>query len=650
MTLDPVYKSLVVEKEKKAFLKGYHLDFDGLHLFMNVAIEGYEFDAEPQNMVQNFLEILQKHITEENELSMYDRFEEGLKEVNFFLNDLKEKKESGQVGRIDSVIGLLDQNSLYLTKTGLAESYLLRKGNVIEISEGLYSGKNNDANHFVNIASGDLEVGDKVIFCSKRLLKFVGKADLTNVFLTHDLEISFRDLEQLLTVEDTGDVLVNGFTGALSASQLSSADEETLPASARTSARSLSPEKVLDLSKQAFDKSKDITKKVVAGMRDPRQRRNYLVVGAILIVALILLNTTVFSGGGQKDQNIKKYEELLQTARDRLTDARQQRLYDAKLSKTSLETAKKSVLDVRNAGVLISDADRILQEIQQEEEKLDRIINLTNPLVFVDLSKKEANFSAAHLVNFNNAFYIITPTSVWGPIVDTSPESFSKGPSLENNETFLAADKFTDRNSLVFFSSGNKVIEYKDNNLTFMDTEDTVWKTAVDIRTYASRQFVYLLDPLNNNIWRYERTTQKYRKPTAYNTDNVDIKDAVSFAIDGGIYILKANGEVKRLLSQKNAPFSIEGGPSVPLKNLDSRAKIYTNENLRNIYIMDPANQRLLVYKKVTFDKPEKMTYDRQFVLKTSEMRDFWVDDTEQNLYILTPQQLLKIDMRSLAP
>lgn len=654
MALQTFYKSLVLEKDKKSFLKGYHVDFDGLHLFINLSIADFDFESEATIMAESFLEIIQKHITEENEQKIYDRFEEGLKEINFFLQDLKSKKESGNIGTIDAVMGLLDERTLYLTKTGLAESYLLRKGNIIEISEGLYNNKGSDANFFVNIASGDLESGDKVLFASKRLLKFVGKSDLNNVFINTDLEGSFQELQSALSVEDTGDMMVSGFVAEKTHIDAHTSNEYEEGSGIISSVGSFPAQsggqKVLDISKKAFATGKSVTMNVVKGMKDPAKRRNYLILAGIAVIAILLLNFTVFSNNTNNDPRQEQYRQLLRVAEEKLTNARSQRVYDAKLSKQSLDDAKKNAVEVHRSGLFYADAQRLLDDIQHEEELLDRIINIVNPTVFVQLDKKDPAVDAQELVNFNQGFYVVTPNTILGPIVDAAPDSYLKSSPLENGETVVAADKFLDRSSLVLFTRGSKLVEFKDNNFTFMDTDDTTWKTAVDIRTYGNRQYVYLLDPANNNIWRYERANQKYRKAFSYNTDKVDIKDGVSFAIDGSIYVLRANGEVKRFLSQKAAPFTIEGGPSIPLQNLDSRAKIYTNENLRNIYILDPVNQRLLVYKKVTFEKPEKMTYDRQFVVKNMELRDFWVDDAEQNLYFLTQKQILKIDMKTLAP
>jgi hypothetical protein len=648
MGLIPVYKSLQVEKDKKSFLKGYHVDLDKIDLFINLEITDFDFETEAKNIGESILEIMQKHVNESGDQALYDRFEEALKEINFFLNDLKSKKETGDIGKMNIVIGLLEGKTLHITKTGLAEAYLLRKGNIIEISEGLYNAKGGDPNYFVNIASGDLETGDKVLFASKRLLKFVGKSDLNSMFINSDIENSFQDMRSTLMAEETGDIIINGFLleKKVEEQKLPKQEETTTPSRSASSPQQSLGTTVISFLQKGWQKGKKLIMDFPTQIKDPTIRRNYIITLVVIIAAILLLNVTIFSNSKTKSDQLAKYEQVLQSARDLLTDAQQKKLYDVKLAKASLDEAQKKAFEVARSGVYFSDAQKILQDIDNEETLMDKITRIDNPVVLVNLAKKDPTIDAIKLVNLNQTFYAMTTSSVLGPIVDSTPDSYAKN-SLENGEIIVSADKFLDRNNVVLLTKSNKLIEFKDNNFSFMNTDDTLWKPGVDIKTYGSRQYIYILDPANNNIWKYERTSKNYKGAVPYNTDKVDLKNGVSFAIDGNIYVLKSTGEVKKLYQQKLANFTIEGGPSIPLGNLDSRAKIYTNENLRNIYILDPGNARVLVYKKTTFEKPDKMTYDRQYILKGTDLRDMYIDDAEQSLYLLTPQQILKVDMKS---
>ncbi len=651
MGFSAAYKSLTIEKEKKSFLKGYHLDFDHIHLFINLEITEFDFETEAHNIAESLLEILQKHLTENSDQSVYDRFEESLKEVNFLLNDLKSKKETGNIGKLNSIIGILEDKTLHLTKTGLAESYLLRKGNIIEISEGLYNQKGNDQNYFTNIASGDLEMGDKVLLSSKRLLKFIGKSDLTSMFLTTSaIDDSFQELKNSVSMEEIGDIIVNGFVVQKDEEMLTISQQEPEPEEMEKKEEKktgMSLAKGREILGNVVKGTPGMVAKVASDVKDPSKRRNYIIVLIVAVITILFVSITSMANNKTTDSNLKKYEQVLQSANDKLADARQQKIYDGKLAKLSLNEAKKKAIEVLDSGVYWKDAKQLIQDIEKEAEMMDKINRIDNPLVLVDLSKKDAGTNAIEIVHLNQAFYVITSNSVLGPIVDSTPDSYAKT-SIENGELFISADKFQDREDLVMLTKSNKVVEFKDNTTTFMDTEDTLWHSGIDVKTYSGRQYIYILDPANNNIWKYERTSKKYRGASGYNTDNVDLKDAVSFAIDGNIYVLKANGEVVKIYAQKKQPFTVESGPSIPLANLDTRAKIVTNEILRSIYILDPSNERVLVYKKISFENPEKMTYDRQYVFKDQDLRDIYIDDLEQNLFVLTAQKILKVDIKGI--
>lgn len=90
------------------------------------------------------------------------------------------------------------------------------------------------------------------------------------------------------------------------------------------------------------------------------------------------------------------------------------------------------------------------------------------------------------------------------------------------------------------------------------------WVEPVAIAFWQRR--LYILDPGANQIWRYEPGSGAYTNaPTEYfvGSGRPDIRLAVDFGIDdaGQIYILFANGGVKKYLNSQEAPFGYAGFP-----------------------------------------------------------------------------------------
>ncbi len=120
-------------------------------------------------------------------------------------------------------------------------------------------------------------------------------------------------------------------------------------------------------------------------------------------------------------------------------------------------------------------------------------------------------------------------------------------------------------------------------------------KDAVSLRSYT--KYIYALNPTKRNIFRYTlQDKDVLSSPSALirPDQNIDYANVQSFAIDGDIWLGMKNGEIKRLVTGKAQTFQING-----LKeNLSSAPLLYTNENLDNLYILEPSKNRLLVISK----------------------------------------------------
>ncbi len=109
--------------------------------------------------------------------------EHALKKVNDALANFAEEGEVGWVGKINGIIATLEGNTLHLTQAGTVEAYMVRGGKMIHVSEGLSSAADrpNPLKTFVNITSGELELGDRLIFSTSELFYHFSLDDLKRI-------------------------------------------------------------------------------------------------------------------------------------------------------------------------------------------------------------------------------------------------------------------------------------------------------------------------------------------------------------------------------------------------------------------------------------------------------------------------------------
>ncbi|PIS32092.1 hypothetical protein COT40_01865 [Candidatus Peregrinibacteria bacterium CG08_land_8_20_14_0_20_41_10] len=638
------YSTFELKPEKKSFLKEYEADLGVTRLFINLELKNFGTQEKAKSLFKQLVEILENALTQKTEVKLYTRFEESLKNLN-------ESLSLNFTGEINACVAILDDGQLHLTKTGSAEGYILRKNRFFEITKDLYQ-KDAGEKPFTNIASGALEVGDKIIFSSKRLLRYTSQTEINSIFALGDFQKSLRELQENISLDETGDVLVNGFN-LLTEQPIEQQDLNTL----------LKPRKpALDL---VFAVSSANTAKFIrrAGAilqtgvsrlfklkkgtpTSPEQKRKLMLGGGIAILILLICSIAFSSYNHARNQNLQQYRNLLLEAQNNLELAKTQGIAgNRELAALNLEKAEKNTLEVRVSGYLLSDALKMLEQIGLQKEQLDNILRVAQPKVFADLSSLDSKLHLTHLLRKDDAFYTFSPTILYGPILDNTPNAFEKHP-FPNGETVVDGTYFKDQDCLVFLTGSDKVLEFKNNKFAFIDTVDNNWKGGKEIKEYAGRKYLYLLDSAGSQIWRYERTNQKYLSAQAYNTSNLDYKDAVSFAMDGGMYVLKQSGEVLRTYAKKFMPFSVKGSPSIPLSGLTQNTRIYTNENLRRIYILDSANRRVLIYRKETFENPVAMVYERQYLFeKEQDINDFYIDDEEKYLYLVSDKQIFEVGM-----
>ncbi len=122
---------------------------------------------------------------------------------------------------------------------------------------------------------------------------------------------------------------------------------------------------------------------------------------------------------------------------------------------------------------------------------------------------------------------------------------------------------------------------------------DVRWGTIARMVSFGGN--VYLLDTAENQIWKYSEQTIDSGDTHTYLAPDVfpDLNKSISLAIDGSVWISKENTILK---------FTYGAPQSFTILGLDEPladgARVYTNDDLANLYILDAAHKRIVVSDK----------------------------------------------------
>ncbi len=610
----------------------------------------------------------------------YDRFEDALKSAN-----LEFKKNLAKIPAMpDIVVSYFDFNNLYLSQSGKAEAYLIRNGAISQISET----PDSDSELFLNILSGQVAVNDIILISNNRLLHSITTSQLIDIFSRADFKEAVATLRHELQMKSEEDLIVTvigvgkkedlGAAGFLSrmVSKMSapkvldkvytadkdeeiSAEIEENPAAPRKAVAKLAEEvpnepecepklisdedieapKKLDEKFEMEMPKVDLKNIGKLGEKIPNFFRNLppkkvLMKYAGIVAGLLILFIAGKAIIGYESEDTKAMREELSIAREAIQQADIFLTQGDRQSASDLLTKAQSSLQVvlNSKSQFRSDAQFLLADIQEKQLQVENA-HKVQAQVLSDLATKNDNIVANGLLKLRENLFAYDSHLVYKTIRNI----VEKGVTISDKESIVSGAVREPQNTLVFLTDIPRVIEYKNGVISPMSTSDETWKHGLDIETYGSR-FIYILDPVENQIWKYERRKNNYSGAIAYN-QGADLSRAISFAIDGALYVLSDDGTIQKLFRGEKQEFAFREMPSTPIsgKNL----KIYTSADLDYLYILDPDNERILI-----FTKGEKFaTYKKQIIYSVPGAADFVIDSAGQKANIVTKDKIYEFSL-----
>lgn len=564
---------------------------------------------------QSILETLEAVFFEKPELSAYERFEQALKEVNLIIKNLKEKRGKA-LGRINAILAIFSGQELHLTQANEAEAYLIRNGKLSLVSEGL-SSRSDDL--FVNIASGELRADDKLIFATGRLLRLITHSQLVQIFGDGVTEAT-----EMLREVTMGDEELSLGAACVHVKPLHKAEAE-LPAP--------STNPVVAKLKEAWAKMAGSLKSKTGMNFDGVSRRNTLIAAVALIVVLGISVSFLMQSrrnAAIREEYRTKIEGLYEDIQVANTKGYAN---DKETANTILEKVDTEARAILDTNYFRPETLALLDKVQEVRDNINHTDRLKDVVPFIDLKAKRPGVKAIGLASIKDNLYAFSYSTLFEVILDQVLEPRT----LDDTEVVIAGSGIEDQETIAFLTQSGRIIELVNNQIKFANTEDNAWKGGVDLAAYGKN--LYVLSPKNNQIYKYARLRDKYSGATEYNSD-ADVKEGISIAVDGDIYVLKSGGNIVRIYKSKVQPFRIDGLAA----DISDATQIFTLPELDNLYLLDVKNKRVVIVTKP--DSQGVSRYYGQIVFdKLSDVQRIYVEKGEKKLYLLTSGEIYKLDI-----
>ncbi|MBI4078814.1 MAG: hypothetical protein HY429_00790 [Candidatus Levybacteria bacterium] len=326
------------------------------------------------------------------------------------------------------------------------------------------------------------------------------------------------------------------------------------------------------------------------------QNRVFLLGAAVLIMVLIVASIASLNQQEAKKRQ-EKFLEVSRLAQQKFDEGEALLGLNKNLARDSLFSAKEIINASRDEFAKNTKERKNIEELSSRiEEAINKTSNI-NAVKPVSVGTDKSALLAYKQAN--NALYVAkTNTTMYGLYADGVYTSSSS-------------------------QKGQKNI-----------TNNGDWSSVGGLGIYLTN--LYVLDTKAGQVFKFVPSASGYTKASYFTNTLADLKDGVSLAIDGNIWVLTKQGSIKKYLRGNTETFAIVGLDS-PLK---SPTRLFTGSDTDKLYVLDNGNSRLVVLNK-------NGSYLEQYnasVFKNAKEMD--VVEKDKKVYLLSEGKVWEISIK----
>jgi len=566
-----------------------------------------------------------------------EALESALQGANIYLNDFAQKGHKEWIGNLHFTAIASNKNRIHLGQTGDMIVRLFRGESASSISRKFQNQEAQEpAKTFSNIASGKIEPGDKIIVSTTDIAEIATNQKIKEL-MSHQTTGGFYHylLNELKTSKK-----VNSLVCLILQAGITPPAEEQ-PRIKENPELALNFREILDVKAEKINK---IIKNQFTFLNKFTLfvLKHHIIkyITALLIVLIVVLSPYLIEKINY-DIKIRKINSLLLRINENI-----------KRSETSLiyQNQPEAQIFLRQTDEMINDIylifkklpedakEKISQELQSARNKFDiqkntlnNIINITDAEKIADLTKNTYSFNPKGMLEMADKLYLYELGSGFLYEIDLIDYK-SALVFLSSKDTFKLGAALDDR--ILLLTNPEKISVYDivdDYNIYLLkpDLENTLY--IKDMTNFGND--IFFLDAEKNAIWKYVLSGDILNG--AIWLSSKEFKNSQSIAIDGNVFVSQENGVINEYSKGKKLQeLKFDIFPS-----LTTAGKLFTRAGMKNLYILNSSNNRIISYNK-------KDGFIKQFVIPDlANLNDLWVEPAEKTIYLLNGLEVYKIEI-----
>ncbi len=602
---------------------------------------------------------------------MANNFESAISQINEELGKLASLGQTGWVDKLNCILGVKEGESFNIATTGKVSAYLLRNREYTDIS--CSPDQSHPLKTFENYATGKIHLGDLLILSTTQLFNYLSMDRLRSVignsnFLTAaqtviallkenaDPQVSFgvllnlqvpfgqaeekdEDLESYVTNQPAKEnVILTNIKKFVAATFAFYKKDKRIPKTDIPKIGNNFGQRLKNLSGNAKDfvnKSKGLwqTAKTSAGsvkttvsnqnFKNFSKEKKFFLISTLVLLIVVTASIVVavrLKSTRQVQSQISNQFKAAQTA---ILNAQSSLLYkDYTTASTYIQQAKNSLPTAKS--VSSSDKaqyDKLVSELSDLTGQMEKVVQ-AKVTSLGSLAQGSSLISLPNFIATQSKPGIISYNKQTGQIQDGA---------LKSSVAVVDSLYISGNIAVIYDGTSLYAWDFSTGNVGTGFSQDVPAKNNFGgMAFYPTNNRVYVANKQAGQIISFVLSKNKFSKPII-SIQNSSVTQTVDITIDTAIYALNQTG-INKFLGGKPTNFNISG-----LANpFSGSGKIYTQKSYKFIYILDSANNRIIILNK-DGSLLETLKSD-QF----TKLLDFSVDEPNKTIYLLNDNTLLK--------
>lgn len=385
-----------------------------------------------------------------------------------------------------------------------------------------------------------------------------------------------------------------------------------------------------------LEKMPNILKRLFFGFSQLSFKNKILVIAAFAFLVLFTFNTAVRKQNNDNLAEQKNYTEISNLINQKQNQA------DASLLYSNEEGARKLYEEIK--ALLEELPQETEEQVRQHEEfaakyeafleQTRRVSRIDSPSLVSDLDNLLADSrpNSLTLVPGQNKLYLgdAAKQSVYSVSLEDRLSTVITSTELELSR--LEAPALLDSRILYEAGTGQIILfDAEKENFSAADISLPAGYAAAD--TFSGR--LYALNTAQNQINRFNFSGGNFSSPYAWLTEETNLADAIDIGIDGFIYILYKDGQLRQFLRGSQTDLKLEA-LEPPLMSAD---KLLVEAEGERLFVLDKTEKRIVI-----FDKQGQFQFQLKYP-SLDNILDFAVDAEKQKIYLLNANKVYESEI-----